>query len=639
MKNVILAHVLAILWLAISGFANAQLDSTNFVIRDLGSQIYYLGIGPGANSPSYSIDAVSPSESNDPNPTYIGFANEQMTDSANVVMRCFFNAGTNKYRVVIKNTTTSTVLANITFRPTLNQGEYELDLPTGPGIPPSTVRTVDSVRRETLKWSAFGAYFASIQMAAAADADCEYCPQENTPCTAYYPHDDICSGFGSGGSGPFNINKVRINVPCYGNIWVDLIACCITHDRQLWCTQMSTRGISAQGINFGFFGCVLGTITTEVMSKVPWYCGGALVGLLAGASQGLVVATSAYIVVTFITNGQLIGGDMCYISMGDELNSCMCGGNVRTIRCRDHKEMCAGDLGLLQLTGPTGEECFCDANPHLMEIAPDLPGATYTWHAEGNVTVNPDVQGGRTAQVTATGNGSVTVVVEIPGCEGYTRSFTKNITSGVPSKPVITTYGGNIPTCIPRRPGTLFMVDRDKSKQPAACSTEYRLAFTSNVGGTVIDHTAALQNWSTRANWFTARPDIEGQQFCVTVTARNQCGESEPTVFCLDVDDDCPPTNAIIPGENPSAIPFTGDNEEFGVLYPNPTSDMVNLTLAPSHIGATLSILDLQGNIVSSKLVQSEHETLSLKGMVAGMYVINISAQNAVLSKPLIIAR
>ncbi len=631
-----LFFMLAVMCLVVVGAVQAQLDSTTFSIRDIGGGVCYLGIGPGADQVVSSVGMVAPGEVDDLMPLELGFGNEGLTDSADITIRCLRNLATNGYRVVIENTTVDVVLASIVFRPTLNVGEYELDIPVGSDVPPSTVRTVDSVREETLKWAAFGAYFVSAQV---AKVDCPSCPIENTPCIAYYPRDDMCSGFGDGGSGPFNINRVRVYVPCYGTTWVNLTSCCITHDRQLWCTEMSVRGLTVQGINFGFFGCVLGSIATTVMERTPWYCGGALVGVLVGASQGLVAASAAYLAVTGITAVQLMGGDMCYISMGKELNSCLCGGNVRTVRCVGHVEVCKGNLAALQLSGLSGEQCFCDENPQTMEITPAIDGAIYTWYAEGDVTVIPDTQEGRTAQVTATGVGAVTVVVEIPGCGDYKRAFSKMVTSGVPPKPVITNrYGGAPADCIPRRPGSFWAIDLDKGS--SICPTEYRLVFTSNVGGTVVDYTASGGQWSTHGNWFLARPDVQFEEFCLTVTARNKCGESEPTVFCVDVIDGCVAASSIVP-EELSEISFTDDNggNSSGVLYPNPTVSVASLRLAPSQVGSVITVVDMNGVVVRSIVARSEYEQISLHDVAVGMYVVSINMPSGTASKTLVVTR
>ncbi len=636
-------RVADVLWICmilatVSSALNAQVIDSNYIrVRDLGQKVYYVGIGPSANYSEGTIAGLLPNELEDPTPLVLGFGDADLTDSADIEVRCRRNVVNNNMRLVMRNVTANKVIANICLRPTAVPGEYELDVPPGSGVAP--VRPVDSIKEETLKWLAVGTYFTTIQTVAAVDPDCP-CAGSNTPCTVHFPHDDICTGFGSGGSGPFNINKVRVFAACYGTTWVDLLSCCQSHDRSLWCTGRSTRFFGVQWINIELMACIIGKVTTAVAGRVPWYCGGAIVGAILGAAQGAFIGQAAFLVVTVITNGQLIAGDNCYISAGDELKSCLCGGDVQTLRCRDGLEMCKGKNGLQDLQGPTGEVCICDPDDHTgtLEVTPVIPGATYTWHAEGNATVTQDPLNPHRATVNATGNGTVSVVVEIPGC-GLNKKFTRTVTNGVPPKPVITTFGGATPTCIPRRPGTSFVVDKNLAGAPSACPTEYKLQFTSNVGGTVVHHTAALQKWSKDGNWFLARPDLEGTQFCVTVTARNKCGESEPTTFCVNVDDDCPPVNGTIAGPDASGVPTTGLDADQDVLYPNPATGSVTLRMAEAELGATISVVDMGGNVMVTAPVQSKEVAIDLAGVPAGPYIVNITKGRVTVARQLVVVR
>lgn len=636
-------RIAGVLWiwmiLAVASSAlNAQVIDSNYVrVRDLGQKVYYVGIGPSANYAEATIAGLLPFEVEDPTPMVLGFGDVDLADSADIEVRCRHNVVNNNMRLVMRNVTANKVIANICLRPAAAPGEYELDIPPGSDV--GTIHPVDSIKTETLKWLAVGTYLTTIQTVAAVDPDCP-CAGTNTPCTVHYPHDDICTGFGSGGTGPFNINRVRVFAPCYGTTWVDLLSCCQDHDRSLWCTTRSTRFFGVQWINIQLMACIAAKVTVAVAGRVPWYCGGAIVGAIAGAAQGLFIGRAAFLVVTVLTNGQLITGDNCYISAGDELKSCMCGGDVQTLRCRDGQEMCKGKNGLQDLQGPTGEVCICDPDDHTgtMEVTPVIPGATYSWFAEGDATVTQDPAHPERATVSATGNGTITVIVEIPGC-GLNKKFTRKVTNGVPPKPVIKTFGGAVPTCIPRRPGTLFTVDHDLWNSPSTCPTEYKLQFTSNAGGTILDGSAALEKWSTKGTWFTARPDLEGTQFCVTVTARNKCGESEPTTFCVNVDDDCPPVNGTIAGPDVSDVPMTGLAADQDVLYPNPATGSVTLRMADAELGATISVVDMGGNVIVMAPVQSKEVAIDLAGVPAGPYIVNITKGRSTVARQLVVVR
>lgn len=625
---------LLLAWLAITTGAVAQWDTNTVRTRNLGSGVYYVGLGPSAN---YSLTTVAnplPGEIEDPDPMKLGFGNDALTDSADIQVKLRRNMVSNGYRAVVINTTAGQVLANISFRPTSGSATtYELDIP-GPSL--GTIDPVDSVFNETLKWTAVGAYLATVHTIAAVDPGCP-CAGQNSSCTVHYPHDDACTGAGAGGSGPFNINRIRVFALCYGTTWVDVRHCCKSHDRELWCTPRASRGVSVQMINFSFFGCVASSVASHVASKVPWYCGGVITGGIVGAAQGLIAGGAAFAAVTVITNGQLIAGDNCYISAGNELNSCMCGGNVQTMKCGSTEEMCKGITGNLDLLGLSGPACFCDPNPKTMEVTPPIAGATYSWHTEGGATATQDPLNPHKASVTVVGNGTVTVTIEIPGCN-LVRKFTKKVSNGVPPKPVITTHGGNVPTCIPRRPGTLFVADRLIDRSQAVCPTEYRLQVTSNAGGSIVASGAGGGAWSTNAYWITARPDVEGVSFCVTITARNQCGQSLPTTYCVSVDDDCPSVQGPTGIGHLSGL-STANYRDIGIMYPNPSTGKVKLIVEESDLGSPITVADANGSIVGTFVAGSKEQVLAVQDLPQGMYIVTMETKNGPVSRPLLIIK
>lgn len=613
-----------------AGTAVAQ-DSNTVRIRHIGNGVHYVGLGPSANYSPGAIDSLLPGEVEDFDPLRLEFGDDPLTDSAKIEVRARYNSTTGRYRVVMKNTTAGQVLTNITFRPTGTVGVYELDVP---GTPIGTIDPVDSVFAQTLKWVGVGTYLTAVQLIATVDPHCP-CAGANSSCVVHFPHNDACSGLGEGGTGPFNINRVKVTVPCSDNYWVDLRHCCKDHDRSLWCTPRATRGLMVQWINFEFFGCVSGTIAAHIMNNVPWYCGGKIVGAIFGAAEGLIVGGGAWLAVTVWTNSQLIGGDNCYISAGKELNSCLCGGNVQTLRCDTKEEMCEGLLGGV---GFIGDACFCDDNPKTMEVGPVIPGANYTWHTSGSVTATQDPLNPNKASVTATGSGTVTVVVDIPGCN-ISRTYTREITRGVPPKPVITTHGGATPICIPRRPGTLFVADRHIDKEDASCPTEYKLMITSNAGSSVVyDIDVASGNWSAHADWVLAAPNIENFFFCVYIVARNQCGESSPALYCVNVDDDCHPMQRIIGGTS-GVPPARANYPDIGLLYPNPTTGRVTLTVHESDLGSPITIVDASGSIVGTFVAGSVEQVLAVQDLPQGMYVVTLETSSGPVSTPLVIVR
>lgn len=630
MKYAALFCWLLVLWSAITSTVVAQ-DSNTVRIRHLGNGVYYVGLGPSANYSPGAIDSLLPGEVEDTDPLRLEFGNDALTDSAKIEVRARYNSTTGRYRVVMKNTTAGHVISNITFRPTSTVGVYELDIP---GTPIGNIDPVDSVFAQTLKWVGVGTYLTTAQLIIAGHPDCP-CEDNNTSCIAHYPHNDECSGLGEGGSGPFNINRVKVLVLCAGTQWVDVRHCCRDHDRSLWCTPLANRGAMVQIINLQFWGCLAVSVANYVTNNVPWYCGGAVVGAITGAAQGTLIGAAAWLGVTIWTNGQLIGDDNCYISAGHELNSCLCGGDVQTLKCDTKEEMCEGLLGSVDFID---DVCFCDDNPKTMEIGPVMPGASYTWHTSGSVTATQDPLNPHKASVTATGSGTVTVVMTIPGCN-ISRTYTRKITRGAPPKPVITTHGGATPICIPRRPGTLLVADRHIDKEDVSCPTEYKLVVTSNAGSSVVyDIDVASGNWSTHADWVLAAPNIQNLLFCVYIIARNECGESLPTVYCVEVDDDCHHQARII-GET-SGVPLESANyHDIGLLYPNPSTGRVTLTVDEADLGSPITIADAGGSIVGTFVAGSVEQALAVEDLPQGMYIVTLETSKGPVSRPLVIVR
>ncbi|MFT6333659.1 MAG: PKD repeat protein [Saprospiraceae bacterium] len=109
----------------------------------------------------------------------------------------------------------------------------------------------------------------------------------------------------------------------------------------------------------------------------------------------------------------------------------------------------------------------------------------------------------------------------------------------------------------------------------------------------------------------------------VILTVSNQCGEVETTTtFIINV-------NAVT-------------EADFGNMkvYPNPASDYITISLE-NTLGddIKLSIIDVQGKIVRSELINTENHTINTSDLVNGTYMLRLSSNEASFLKKIVILK
>jgi len=73
-------------------------------------------------------------------------------------------------------------------------------------------------------------------------------------------------------------------------------------------------------------------------------------------------------------------------------------------------------------------------------------------------------------------------------------------------------------------------------------------------------------------------------------------------------------------------------------IYPNPANDLVNIKLT-ENVNAMASILDLNGKVVKSSAVNGVSATINTANLISGVYFIQITNGNDIMTKKLIIQK
>jgi hypothetical protein len=63
------------------------------------------------------------------------------------------------------------------------------------------------------------------------------------------------------------------------------------------------------------------------------------------------------------------------------------------------------------------------------------------------------------------------------------------------------------------------------------------------------------------------------------------------------------------------------------IVYPNPTSDSISITLPEGHVTRTLAIYNVLGQKVLEKIISSQSPSVSLKSLSSGMYFYKIESE------------
>jgi len=67
------------------------------------------------------------------------------------------------------------------------------------------------------------------------------------------------------------------------------------------------------------------------------------------------------------------------------------------------------------------------------------------------------------------------------------------------------------------------------------------------------------------------------------------------------------------------------NNSENGVslmVYPNPTHDDLNIDFSKQVESVVITVSDMTGRLAYQQTVKQSHNTISLKGLPAGMYIL-----------------
>lgn len=571
------------------------IDTNAVKVRTISPNTYFVGFGPQAHDSNASLLGLYPGETEDLSPTPIAFGDDDINDSLEITVKALKNINGN-VRVVLISDATNTVLSSISYRATFNPGEYEMDWQDTVN---GKINPADSVEMESLKWLSIGTYMTVIQKVSVSDqilsatANCDTC----------IPHDMRCTGIG-----PLNINRIRVYAPCYGTTWVDLKKCCRGHDIDLWCAANYLDILKA---DLSLSSCVFSTVAGHVANKVPWYCGGIFVGSIAGLIQGTIVSSMVYAAVTVISHGlitdDLFGEPNKFIYKGRELNSCLCGGEVKTRRCRTGEILCEGITfePELEVTGG-GDLCACTSANFNFQVNPHVPGHTYTWSATSGISVN-STGNGSTATVTATQRGTVTVTIHNTPCGDVVLS--RFITIGVPKPPKM------------------------KNRQPTVACYDHNV----NVGGWVNKEGSCATSWSWR--------DFDGNEFteptgyitfplqreikkdvwvkCFAVRANNACGSSEWTEYCITIFDCCPGCKRSLLDENDDSKKTLQTLE----VFPNPAKNEVTVNVPELWGVSKLRITDITGRVIKHVNFSSTGlNVINIESLDAGNYIFNLES-------------
>lgn len=108
--------------------------------------------------------------------------------------------------------------------------------------------------------------------------------------------------------------------------------------------------------------------------------------------------------------------------------------------------------------------------------------------------------------------------------------------------------------------------------------------------------------------WLDLTPGMEYYAFAIGQNAAEQWGEMTIVPF-----------TTLVSGLN--------EVENGGItLYPNPATNLVSLNNA--EIGSVVELIDIQGRVLKSFVVNSTSQTIDLQGVEAGLYVVKTITPN-----------
>ena len=72
-------------------------------------------------------------------------------------------------------------------------------------------------------------------------------------------------------------------------------------------------------------------------------------------------------------------------------------------------------------------------------------------------------------------------------------------------------------------------------------------------------------------------------------------------------------------------------------IYPNPASTMVTLSVSEQMAGSTVNIVDVNGRVVMSEVLNAQTLTMNLSDMAKGAYFVRITGEETTVVRKLIV--
>jgi hypothetical protein len=71
-------------------------------------------------------------------------------------------------------------------------------------------------------------------------------------------------------------------------------------------------------------------------------------------------------------------------------------------------------------------------------------------------------------------------------------------------------------------------------------------------------------------------------------------------------------------------------------IYPNPTNNMVNITIPESMVGQTITVMNALGQVLHTQIVSNTSFNLNLSNFAKGVYYIQLTSKSGVITKNII---
>ena len=72
-------------------------------------------------------------------------------------------------------------------------------------------------------------------------------------------------------------------------------------------------------------------------------------------------------------------------------------------------------------------------------------------------------------------------------------------------------------------------------------------------------------------------------------------------------------------------------------VYPNPTKDILNISMPQINGNATLKLFDIQGRQVLETTTNSKNEVLHIGNLQGGIYMLTIENENNKINKKIVL--